>query len=103
MNLIFSPTLIVNNTLRTYPLEKAIYPVPKRVQYTFFQVISMLSDLEVPTLITIPWHLSFKFQVLFVTYTTIQRLYNQQWNESRVRSLDSANIEKYNTSEVYIK
>ncbi len=37
---------------------------------------------------------SFKFQVLFVTYTTIQRLYNQQWNESRVRSMDSANIEK---------
>ncbi len=36
----------------------------------------------------------FKFQVLFVTYTTIQRLYNQQWNESRVRSMDSANIEK---------
>ncbi len=23
---------------------------------------------------------SFKFQALFVTYTTIQRLYNQQWN-----------------------
>ncbi len=22
----------------------------------------------------------YKFQVLFVTYTTIQRLYNQQWN-----------------------
>ncbi len=44
-----------------------------------------------------------KFQVLFVTYTGIQRLYNQQWNESRVRSLDSANIEKYNTREVYIK
>ncbi len=38
--------------------------------------------------------ISFKFQVLFVTYTTIQRLYNQQWNESRVRSMDSANIEK---------
>ncbi len=38
--------------------------------------------------------LKFKFQVLFVTYTTIQRLYNQQWNESRVRSMDSANIEK---------
>ncbi len=37
---------------------------------------------------------SFKFQVLFVTYMTIQRLYNQQWNESRVRSMDSANIEK---------
>ncbi len=46
---------------------------------------------------------SLKFQVLFVTYTTIQRLYNQQWNESRVRSMDSANIEKYNTREVYIK
>ncbi len=27
---------------------------------------------------------SFKFQVLFVTYTTIQRLYNQQWNESDI-------------------
>ncbi len=38
--------------------------------------------------------LHLKFQVLFVTYTTIQRLYNQQWNESRVRSMDSANIEK---------
>ncbi len=36
-------------------------------------------------------------------YTTIQRLYNQQWNESRVRSMDSANTEKYNTREVYIK
>ncbi len=47
--------------------------------------------------------ISFKFQVLFVTYTTIQRLYNQQWNVSRVRSMDSANIEKYNTREVYIK
>ncbi len=46
---------------------------------------------------------SFKFQVLFVTYTTIQRLYNQQWNVSQVRSMDSANIEKYNTREVYIK
>ncbi len=46
---------------------------------------------------------SFKFQVLFVTYTTIQRLYNQQWNVSWVRSTDSANIEKYNTREVYIK
>ncbi len=45
----------------------------------------------------------FKLQVLFVTYTTIQRLYNQQWNESRVHSMDSANIEKYNTREVYIK
>ncbi len=45
----------------------------------------------------------FKFQVLFVTYTTIQRLYNQQWNVSRVRSMDSANIEKYNKREVYIK
>ncbi len=30
-------------------------------------------------------------------------MYNQQWNESRVRSLDSATIEKYNTREVYIK
>ncbi len=49
------------------------------------------------------WFCGFKFQVLFVTYTTIQRLYNQQWNESRVRSMDSANIEKYNTREVYIK
>ncbi len=47
--------------------------------------------------------LVFKFQVLFVTYTTIQRLYNQQWNESQVRSMDSANIVEYNTREVYIK
>ncbi len=45
----------------------------------------------------------FKFQVLFVTYTTIQRLYNQQWNVSQVRSMDSANIVEYNTREVYIK
>ncbi len=45
----------------------------------------------------------FKFQVLFVTYTTIQRLYNQQWNVSRVRSMDSANIVEYNTREVCIK
>lgn len=35
MNLIFSPTLIVNNTLRTYPLEKAIYPVPKEYNTPF--------------------------------------------------------------------
>ncbi len=48
-------------------------------------------------------NIKFQFQVLFVTYTTIQRLYNQQWNVSRVRSMDSANIEKYNTREVYIK
>ncbi len=46
---------------------------------------------------------SFKFQVLFVTYMTIQRLYNQQWNVSQVRSMDSANIVEYNTREVYIK
>ncbi len=45
---------------------------------------------------------SFKFQVLFVTYTTIQRVYNQQWNVSQVRSMDSANIVEYNTREVYI-
>ncbi len=38
-------------------------------------------------------------QVLFVTYTTIQRLYNQQWNVSQVRSMDSANIVEYNTRE----
>ncbi len=43
------------------------------------------------------------FQVLFVTYTTIQRLYNQRGNMSRVRSMDSANIVEYNTREVYIK
>ncbi len=36
-------------------------------------------------------------QDLFVTYTTIQGLYNQQWNVSQVRSMDSANIEEYNT------
>ncbi len=46
---------------------------------------------------------SFKFQVLFVTYTTIQRVYNQQWNVSQVPSMDSANIVEYNTREVYIK
>ncbi len=40
----------------------------------------------------------FKFKFLFVTYTTIQRLYNQQWNVSQVRSMDSANIVEYNTS-----
>ncbi len=45
----------------------------------------------------------FQVQVLFVTYTTIQRLYNQQWNESQVRSMDSANIVEYNTREVCIK
>ncbi len=48
-------------------------------------------------------HLRFKVQVLFVTYTTIQRVYNQQWNVSQVRSKDSANIIEYNTREVYIK
>ncbi len=42
-------------------------------------------------------------QVLFVTYTTIQRLYNQQWNVSQVRSMESANIVEYNTREVCIK
>ncbi len=31
-------------------------------------------------------------QDLFVTYTIIQRVYNQQWNVSQVRSMDSANI-----------
>ncbi len=46
---------------------------------------------------------NFKFQVLFVTYTTIQRVYNQQWNVSQVRSMDRANIVEYNTREVYIK
>ncbi len=44
-----------------------------------------------------------KFQALFVTYTTIQRLYNQQWNVNQVRSMDSANIVEYNTREVCIK
>ncbi len=46
-----------------------------------------------------------KFQVssFIVTYTTIQRLYNQQWNVSQVRSMDSANIVEYNTREVCIK
>ncbi len=34
---------------------------------------------------------------LFVTYTIIQRVYNQQWNVSQVRSMDSANIIEYNT------
>ncbi len=47
--------------------------------------------------------LDIKFQVLFVTYTTIQRLYNQQLNVSQVRSMDSANIVEYNTREVCIK
>ncbi len=42
-------------------------------------------------------------QDLFVTYTIIQRVYNQQWNVSQVRSMDSANIIEYNTKEVYIK
>ncbi len=42
-------------------------------------------------------------QVLFVTYTTIQRLYNQQWNVSQVCSMDSANIVEYNTSMHKIK
>ncbi len=36
-------------------------------------------------------------QVLFVTYTIIQRVYNQQWNVSQVRSMDSAYIIEYNT------
>ncbi len=40
---------------------------------------------------------------LFVTYTIIQRVYNQQWNVSQVRSMDSANIIEYNTEEIYIK
>ncbi len=35
---------------------------------------------------------SFKFQVLFVTYTTIQRLYNQQ---SLKENKDAENILKY--------
>ncbi len=42
-------------------------------------------------------------QDLFVTYTIIQRVYNQQWNVSQVSSMDSANIIEYNTKEVYIK
>ncbi len=41
-------------------------------------------------------------QVLFVTYTIIQRVYNQQWNVSQVRSMDSANTIEYNTEEIYI-
>ncbi len=44
---------------------------------------------------------SFKFQVLFVTYTTIQRLYNQQWNVNQVRSMDSANIVEYNKGSMH--
>ncbi len=52
----------------------------------------------------IKWTVGYsKFQVLFVTYTTIQRVYNQQWNVSQVGSMDSANIVEYNTREVYIK
>ncbi len=31
-----------------------------------------------------------KVQDLFVTYTIIQRVYNQQWNVSQVHSMDSA-------------
>ncbi len=46
---------------------------------------------------------SSSFIYLFVTYTTIQRLYNQQWNVSQVCSMDSANIVEHNTREVYIK
>ncbi len=42
-------------------------------------------------------------QVLFVTYRIIQRVYNQQWNVSQVRSMDSANIIEYDTEEIYIK
>ncbi len=42
-------------------------------------------------------------QDLFVTYTIIQRVYNQQWNVSQVRSMDSANIIEFNTEEIYIK
>ncbi len=54
--------------------------------------------------LAISWRwLRFKVQVLFVTYTTIQSVYNQQWNVSQVRSKDSANIIEYNTREVYIK
>ncbi len=48
-------------------------------------------------------YIQVQVQVLFVTYTTIQGLYNQQWNVSQVRSTDSANIVEYNTREVCIK
>ncbi len=54
----------------------------------------------------IPGRVQVQVQVqvdLFVTYTIIQRVYNQQWNVSQVHSMDSANIIEYNTEEIYIK
>ncbi len=47
--------------------------------------------------------LQVQVQDLFVTYTIIQRVYNQQWNVSQVCSMDSANIIEYITEEIYIK
>ncbi len=43
------------------------------------------------------------FYDFYLSHTRLYREYNQQWNVSQVRSMDSANIIEYNTEEIYIK
>ncbi len=52
---------------------------------------------RLPDILKLEGQVQVQDQVLFVTYTIIQRVYNQQWNVSQVRSMDSANIIEYNT------